>query len=88
MSKQFRFRSSLGYVYLALDLESFETEMRDGKTVVWYRTFKITSGEDLLDELYIWESAHIEKKPDGMLWFIIGLEDGSWGCGNPEYLLE
>ena len=95
--ENYRFRTSLGYVYLSFDHETLETVTwpdrdRYGKetgktlTAIQSRQFKITEGKKYICKLYDGSVENIEKMLDDSLWATIELSDGAYG--SPEYLLE
>jgi hypothetical protein len=78
--EKYRFRTSLGYVYISFDPEEFVSNSLESENI------SIDRGGGYIANLYSGELGKIFKAKDGSLWVDIYLEDGMYG--SPEYLLE
>ena len=99
MKENYRFRTSLGYVYLSFDEEDFkvytwewsaDTDRNNpiilSKIRIHISKIEIKSGEEFLEKLYKGKLVEVVKKEDGSFWAIIYLYDKYYG--SPEYLIE
>lgn len=85
--EEYRFRTSIGYVYLCLDVKSFKAIDGGQWSAVRTSSFFVDKGKELLDELFISaEIAYIEKMNDGSIWVFIKLLEENLVA--PEYMLE
>jgi len=78
--EKYRFRTSLGYVYISFDPENFVSNSLESENI------SIDRGNGYITNLYSGELGKVFKSEDGSLWVDIYLEDGTYG--SPEYLLE
>ena len=81
MSRQYKFQTSLGMVFISFDPD--QIKQRGVPDCI------ILQGREYLEKLYTVDHDplcyYIEIAHDGSLWFKIGFDDD---LNNPEYLLE
>ena len=80
MIERYKFRTSLGYVYISFDPENFVSNSLEAEEI------SIDRGGGYISNLYSGELGKVSELEDGSLWVDIYLEDGTYG--SPEYLLE
>ncbi len=86
MVKKYRFRTSLGYVVLTVDTDTFKVVPNSGGCIET-KEFNVEEGKEFVDNRYTGGEVYsVDKAYDGTLFAIIKTDDDS--INFPEYILE